>query len=39
MIKESYLETNNDIIKFSNELKLLVPNIKEHGWHKKFVCT
>ena len=37
MIKEIELDFNNDIIKFANKLKLLVPNIKEHGWYKKYV--
>jgi len=39
MIKESTLDVNNDIIKFANELKLLIPNIEKYGWYKKFVCT
>jgi len=37
MIKEIELDSDNDIIKFANELKLIVPNINEHGWYKKYI--
>jgi hypothetical protein len=38
MIKELELSVNDPIVQFANEIAYTVPNIKENGWHKKFVC-
>jgi Rps23 Pro-64 3,4-dihydroxylase Tpa1-like proline 4-hydroxylase len=39
MIKELELCDTDPIVKFANEIVSSVPNIKENGWHKKFVCA
>jgi hypothetical protein len=36
-VKELVLNKNNDIFIFAKELELLIPNIKEKGWHLKNV--
>ena len=36
-VKELVFNKNNDIVIFAKELELLIPNIKEVGWHLKKV--